>query len=316
MQVLITGATGLIGSALIEKLVAQGDNITALTRYPERARQHFSNLRSNASAPGNIQFISNPESLTTLNQFNAVINLAGEPIASKRWSTQQKARIETSRWTTTNILARLIKQSSSPPSVFISGSAIGYYGRHGNAPAPVLTENSPVGCEDYSHKLCAKWEDCALQASSAQTRVVVLRTGIVLAKHGGALKKMYPQFQFGLGGKIGDGKHYMSWIHLDDMVGAILHLLNHNQCSGVFNLTAPNPVTNAEFARLFANTLTRPSFLTTPAFVLQLMFGEMADLLTYGHNVLPNALLESGYEFQHATLESGLKNLYSPKRNR
>jgi len=313
MHVFITGATGLIGTALIEKLLAQGHQITALTRSPAHAKAHFQHLKNSSSDSCNIQFISSLEFLTSLNNYNAVINLAGEPIADKRWSAKQKSRLETSRWQTTEMLSRLINQSTIPPSVFLSGSAIGYYGRHANSPAPTLTENSQTGCEDYSHKLCAKWEYNAQQASSEKTRVAVLRTGIVLAKHGGALQKMYPQFQFGMGGKIGDGKHYMSWIHLDDVVGAILHLLNNSECEGAFNLTAPSPVTNEEFANTFANTLQRPAFVTTPAFLLQLMFGEMADLLIYGHKVLPNALLESGYQFQHSSLESGLNHIYHPK---
>lgn len=312
MHVFITGATGLIGTALIQQLLAQGHAITALTRSPKRALKRFRSLNNAAGHAHNIQCISSLEFLAHLNNYDAVINLAGEPIANKRWSARQKNRLEMSRWQITEQLADLIKRSASPPTVFVSGSAIGYYGRYGNDPAPHLSEESEVGCEDYSHKLCAKWEQHARAAHSENTRVIILRTGIVLAKNGGALQKLQPQFQFGLGGRIGDGKHYMSWIHIDDMVGAILHLLDNCHCHGTFNLTAPQPVTNGEFASTFGRILRRPALFTTPSSLLRLLFGEMADILVYGHYVKPNALLNSGYEFQHNTLESGLADLYNP----
>lgn len=310
MHVFITGGTGLIGTALLAELLAQGHHVTALTRSPKRALKRFKHLISAPGVGSRIQCISSLEYLAHLNNYDAVINLVGEPIAQKRWSTRQKNKLEMSRWHTTEQLTELIKRSASPPNVFVSGSAIGYYGRHGNDPAPHLTENSAVGGEDYSHKLCAKWEHYARQAKSENTRVILLRTGIVLAKKGGALQKLLPQFQLGLGGKIGDGKHYMSWIHIDDMVGAILHLLDNCECDGTFNLAAPKAVTNAEFASTFAQVLRRPARFTTPSSILKLAFGEMADLLIYGHNVYPKALLDSGYVFQHTTLESGLTHLF------
>lgn len=317
MHVFITGGTGLIGTALLAKLLAQGHHVTALTRSPKRALKRFQHLLNTPGVGSKIQCISSLEYLAHLNNYDAVINLAGEPIAQGRWSARQKNKLETSRWQITEQLTDLIKRSASPPNVFVSGSAIGYYGRYGNEPAPQLTEDSAVGNQDYSHKLCAKWEEHARQAKSKHTRVIVLRTGIVLAKKGGALQKLLPQFQLGLGGKIGDGKHYMSWIHIDDMVGAILYLLDNCQCDGTYNLTAPEPVTNAEFAQTFAQVLRRPALLSTPSLMLKLAFGEMADILIYGHNVLPKALLESGYVFQHATLESGLNHLFNttPKKH-
>lgn len=316
MHVFITGATGLIGSALIKQLLAQGHQVTALTRSPKRALKRFNNLYRHRDNRHNlqthrVQCISSLEYLSNMNNYDAVINLAGEPIANKRWSARQKNKLEMSRWHITEQLADLIKRSASPPTVFVSGSAIGFYGRYGNDPALELTETSAVGESDYSHQLCSKWEEYALQAKSDNTRVIILRTGIVLAKNGGALQKLLPQFQFGFGGKIGDGQHYMSWIHIEDMVNGILHLLDNCQCDGVYNLTAPHPVSNATFGQVFANVLHRPALLTTPAWVLQFIFGEMADILIYGHKVLPKGLLDSGYEFQYPTLESGLKNLFS-----
>jgi uncharacterized protein (TIGR01777 family) len=193
----------------------------------------------------------------------------------------------------------LIQASDTPPSVLISGSAIGYYGRQDNTP---IDESFDSPYEEFSHSLCAEWERIALQAESKKTRVCILRTGVVISKRGGALQKMLPPFKLGLGGPIASGQQYMSWIHLEDVLQGILHLIQHQECSGVYNFTAPNPVTNQEFSQKLAATLNRPCIFRMPEFVMRLLMGEMADLLIYGQRVVPKRLLDSGYQFVFAEL--------------
>jgi hypothetical protein len=296
-HILITGGTGLIGSALIKKLLVKGRKITVLTRNIQAAQRSF---------PKRINCIDSLAPLTHLDDVDAVINLAGEPIVDKRWSEQQKHIIEQSRWGVTEKLVALIAASNTPPKVFISGSAIGYYGRQGTQP---IDENFTQTHPEFSHSLCAKWENIALQAQSTQTRVCVLRTGIVLAAQGGALSKMTLPFKMGLGGPIGDGEHYMSWIHIDDMVDGIVFLLNHQNSQGVYNFTAPNPVTNKVFSKALASAVNRPCLLFTPKFVLKLAMGEMADLLIHGQNVVPMRLQKDGFIFIYAEINEALNSL-------
>ncbi|MCV2883848.1 TIGR01777 family oxidoreductase [Aestuariibacter sp. AA17] len=298
MRVLITGATGLIGSHLIPHLQQQAD-LTALTRNVSRAEMALSNH--------NMQFISSLASLSNLNEFDAVINLAGEPIVNKRWTAAQKQRIEESRWGITQQLADLIRASTSPPSVLISGSAIGFYGRQGNE---IIDEGFNSPHDEFSHQLCARWEQIALEAASENTRVCILRTGIVLSKKGGALSKMLLPFKLGLGGPMGTGNQYMSWIHIDDMISAILFLLSNADCEGVYNFTAPTPVTNSTFSKELARQLRRPCLLRTPSFALKLLMGEMSDLLLTGQRVVPKRLQEAGYPFKYPTLADALANLH------
>ena len=253
-----------------------------------------------------VQYVSQLDSFDNLDQFDAVVNLAGEPIVQKRWSKKQKAVIESSRWDTTSKLVELIKAGESPPSVFISGSAIGYYGRQGDTD---IDESFDKPNNEFSHQLCKKWEDIALQAASDETRVCILRTGIVLSSKGGALEKMLPVFRLGLGGPIGDGEQYMSWIHIDDMLNAIMHLLIHPECEGIYNLTSPNPVTNKAFSETLAKHIQRPCFMKTPAFVMKAMMGEMSELLVYGQKVIPQRLIDSGFQFAYPGLKDALNHL-------
>ncbi|MCY7295176.1 TIGR01777 family oxidoreductase [Alteromonas sp. a30] len=297
MNVLITGATGLIGSALTQKLIAEGHQVTALTRNVTAAVNQLGDHPN---------FISSLSELPNLNAFNAVINLAGEPIANKRWSHQQKERIQQSRWQTTEQLVALFKKSNTPPSVFISGSAVGYYGRQGRQP---IHEDTDSVHQNFSHRLCATWEDIAMRVDSSKTRVCLLRTGIVLSDNGGALKKLLFPFKLGLGGPIGAGRHYMPWIHIDDMVDVILFLLRQDNCNGAFNVTAPSPVSNRAFAKLLAQALSRPAFLPTPPFMLKLLFGEMSELLLEGQNAIPTKLQQHGYQFHYPDLKSALSSL-------
>jgi len=297
MKILMTGGTGLIGSCFIQHYSERHD-FTVLARKPQAAARK---LGSNA------RILTSLSELENLDAFDAVINLAGEPIAVKRWTSAQKERIQTSRWQTTQKLVSLMQASAQPPRVFISGSAIGYYGRQGQEP---VTETRGVPHNEFSHELCARWEQIANSAASTDTRVCLLRTGVVLAKHGGALKKMLPPFYFGLGGPIGNGEQMMSWIHLHDMVAAIEFLLTHEDCAGAYNLTAPAPVSNEVFSKTIGQVLGRPTFMRVPGAVLRLVFGEMADdLLLHGQAVLPERLGQAGFEFQYAELEPALQNL-------
>ncbi len=291
-QILITGGTGLIGRKLVKSL--SGDyKITVVTRDPGRASRLLGSTIDTVTI----------DSLVDLDDFEAVINLAGEPIADKRWTSSQKKRICDSRWDITQKLVDLINSSIHKPSVFISGSAVGVYGRQGDTP---INEDFTDFHEEFSRKVCAKWEDIALQA---ETRVCLLRTGIVLDEDGGALAKMLMPFRLGLGGPISSGRQYMSWIHIEDMVKGIVFLLNNEQCSGPFNLTAPNPNTNAFFSLKLAKRLERPCMFRVPSFVLQFLMGESSELVLYGQKVIPQRLLSAGFTFSYPTLEEALKEL-------
>ncbi|MDP4528157.1 TIGR01777 family oxidoreductase [Alkalimonas delamerensis] len=295
MNLLITGGTGLIGQAVIRRWLPD-HSITVLSRSPAKVKTLFGHD------------VSSCEQLTGLdiNRYDAVLNLAGEPIADKRWSKSQKNRICQSRWAITEQLSTLIQQASNPPKVFISGSAIGYYGRQD---PHCIDESHQDFYPEFSHDVCARWENLAKRAASDRTRVCLLRTGIVLAADGGALKKMLPPFRFGLGGRIGDGQQMMSWVHLDDMVAIIDFLLQHSELDGPINATAPKAVSNQRFAELLAERLKRPALLPMPAFMVRLLFGEMGDLLLYGQNVYPKKLLDAGFQFSYPDLRQALQQL-------
>ncbi|MDF2178824.1 TIGR01777 family oxidoreductase [Aliiglaciecola sp. CAU 1673] len=296
MRIFMTGGTGLIGTKLLTRF-PENHRVTVLTR----------NLAEAEMAMGRrAHWISSLKGLENLNGFDAVINLAGEPIADKRWTAAQKQEICESRWNITQRLVDLIQASEQPPKVFLSGSAIGYYGRQGE---DFITEYHERCHNEFSHSLCAKWEDIAMRASSDKTRVCTLRTGIVLSRKGGALQKMIPPFKLGLGGPIGDGQQYMSWIHINDMVSAISFLLDNPETQGPYNLTAPNPVTNNEFSQTLAKTLHRPCIFRVPAAAMKLMLGELSDLLLYGQRVLPKRLEDAGFHFQFQQLPDALHNL-------
>ena len=294
MNILITGGTGLIGTKLVQFL-NNHHHVTVLTRQLDKAYQINGHQVQAVTALSQINF----------NNIDTVINLAGEPIADKRWSAKQKQKIEQSRFTITQALVDGINAADTPPRTFISGSAIGYYGRQ----TTQVDESHTDYFDEFSHQLCKKWEQIALGAKTEQTRVCLLRTGIVLCDKGGALQKMLPAFKLGLGGPIATGQQMMSWIHIDDMISAILFILETPNLQGPINATAPNPVSNAQFSHLLAKTIRRPDFLTMPAAVLRLMFGEMADLLLHGQAVKPKALLDTGFRFHHPYLNEALQSL-------
>jgi len=291
-RMLLSGGTGLIGRHLIAKL-NEDYEITVITRDPKRAKR----LLSDSINALRIEDISH------VNDYEVIVNLAGEPIADKRWTDAQKQRICDSRWNITTRLVELINEAISPPRVFISGSAIGIYGRQGDTP---ITEDFSDFVEDFSREVCKKWEDIA---NKAETRVCLLRTGVVLADDGGALSKMLMPFRLGLGGPIGDGKQFMSWIHIEDMVRAIVFLIEHNKCSGPFNLTSPKPASNAFFAHKLCKRLDRPCIFTTPVFAVKLLMGEASELVVYGQKVIPTRLEAAGFHFSYPVLADALAAL-------
>jgi uncharacterized protein (TIGR01777 family) len=294
MNVLVTGSSGLIGTALIKKLSAQGHEVTRLVRRTPR--------------PGEVRWNPDVGSIETaaLGNLDAVVHLAGAGIGDHRWTPEYKQQLIDSRMRGTELLAKTLAGLAHKPAVLLSASAIGIYGDRGDE---VLTENSTVGT-GFLADLCVGWEAATAPAAAAGIRVAHLRTGIVLSDHGGALKKQLPLFKLGLGGRIGSGRPWQSWVSLDDEVGAILHLLS-SQRSGAVNITAPNPVTQAEFVKELGRALHRPTVLPIPSFGPKLLLGgELVDnLLLSGQRVLPEVLLADGYAFQHPTLAAALDAL-------
>ncbi|GGW75311.1 TIGR01777 family oxidoreductase [Alteromonas halophila] len=297
MNILITGGSGFIGRYLIDAL-KDSHQITVLTRSPAATAKVL---------PASCDLIASLDDIKDFSRFDAVINLAGEPIADKRWTPLQKQRICHSRWDITAQLVNRINGCASPPDVFLSGSAIGYYGRQGDR---TVTEEEHQVHDEFTHQLCAKWERLAEDVNTEKTRLCLLRTGVVLEKDEGALARMALPFRFGLGGKIGNGKQYLSWIHIDDMVSAILFLLHHDACNGAFNMTAPEPVTNKTFSESLATALHRPCLFTVPAFSMKLIMGEAADMILTGQKVLPKKLEEAGFTFKYTMPQQALDAIY------
>jgi uncharacterized protein (TIGR01777 family) len=291
-HILITGGTGLIGRTLVTALEKQYA-MTVVTRDPSRAKRLLGEQ---------VNCITSEE-LTSVDKFDAILNLAGEPIADKRWSDAQKERICNSRWKITQQLVDLINTSSNVPSVFVSGSAIGVYGRQGDT---VVTEDFTDFHDEFSRAVCQKWENIALQAN---TRVCIMRTGVVLSDEGGALSKMLMPFRLGLGGPISSGKQFMAWIHMQDMINGIQHLLSNDDAHGVYNFTSPNPNTNHFFSLALAKRLQRPCIFRVPAFVIKMLMGESSDLVLYGQKVIPKSLLDEGFAFTFPTLKEALADL-------
>jgi uncharacterized protein len=299
MRVLVTGASGLIGSALCDALLARGDEVVGLTRDPERARPQ--NPRVNWHAWQATTERPPPESL---DQVDAVVNLIGEEI-NQRLTDRAKVRIRESRLISARNLIAGIEASASKPSVFVGQSAIGYYGDRG---AQLLDEDSSPG-EGFAAELPVDWEETQRRAEQAVPRVVIFRTGLVLSKEGGLLKQLLLPFKLGVGGPIAGGEQFMSWIHIDDEVGLILWALDDERVSGTINATAPNPVTNRELSKALGRALHRPAVAPVPKFaVAALRGGELADVVAGGARVIPRRALDLGYEFRHPEIDEALSS--------
>ncbi len=301
MRVLITGATGFIGKRLCQVLLDEGHEVVVLSRRPPEKAQ---------MVPGARAFAWNPEAATppveAWKGVEAVIHLAGEPVAASRWTEEQKRRIRDSRVNGTRNLVDGMKKLSAPPKVLVCGSAVGFYGNRGDEQ---LDERSEAG-RGFLSEVCGEWEREAEKALSFGTRVAQVRIGVVLDEGGGALDKMLLPFKLGLGGRLGDGRQWFPWIHLDDIVGIIRHALLNEQVNGPINGVAPGIVTNAEFTKELAAALHRPTFLPVPEFALKMLMGEMAEVVLNSMRALPTVALATGYQFQHAQLKAALESLF------
>ena len=303
MRVAVTGATGLIGTAVVRALVDRGDDVVALTRSGARARSILGTGVEPHEWPDPEVA---PPPPAALDGSGGIIHLLGEPIA-QRWSEQAKRAIRDSRVLGTRQLVAGIAALAPDrrPRTLVSQSAAGYYGPRGDER---LDEDAGPG-EDFLADVTRAWESEAGAGGDLGVRVVVTRTGVVLAPRGGALAKMLPPFKLGVGGPVAGGRQYVPWIHLDDVARAILHLLDDERATGPVNLTAPEPVTNAELSRALGHVLHRPAVLPVPGAILRLMYGEMAAVVLTGQRVVPRRLSELGYEFAHPDLEAALADV-------
>ncbi|HEY0172914.1 MAG TPA: TIGR01777 family oxidoreductase [Pyrinomonadaceae bacterium] len=300
MRVIVTGSTGLVGRALVRSLLADGHEVTRLVRggsqgfrAPGTAAVHWAPERGEIDA-------------AELEGHDAAVHLAGESIAEGRWDDEKKRRIVESRVKGTRLIAEALAGLSAKPPVLVSASAVGFYGDRGDE---VVNEGSASGT-DFLSEVCREWEKATLQASQAGIRVVHVRIGVVLDAEGGALPKMLTPFKLGVGGRVGSGRQYMSWITLEDLVGVIRRAVEDETLRGPVNAVAPGPVTNAEFTKALGSVLGRPTIFTVPAFAARLAFGEMADaLLLAGARVEPARLKEAGFEFKHPEIEGALHSV-------
>lgn len=297
MHVLITGGTGFIGRELASSLLADGHSVTVLTREI---------TSSGNRVPSGAKAIRD---LARADAVDAVVNLAGANLGAARWNPVTKMGFRTSRIDTTRRLVDWMSRLAVKPKVLVSGSAIGWYGPRGD---DKLTETAPAG-SDFSATLCRDWEAEAQKASALGVRVCTLRTGIVLGPAGpaggGALAQMLPAFRLGGGGPMGSGQQWMSWVHRADLIALIRFLIEREMASGPYNGTAPEPVTNAEFAKTLGRVLKRPAILPMPGFALKMIVGEMAEILLSGQRVIPQAALDQGFRFRFPTLEAALRDV-------
>jgi uncharacterized protein len=301
MRTVIAGGTGFLGRALARALVTAGHDVVNLTRRAPAGPS--SNGRGVAWVPDG----QAGDWAREIDGATAVVNLAGESIAARRWSAAQKQRILDSRVRATRSLVNAIRQVAQPPRVFVSGSAVGYYGPRGDE---TVTEANAAG-NDFLARVCIEWEAEA-RAAEPLTRVTYLRTGLVLDRNEGALPQMLPPFWFGAGGPVGSGRQYWPWIHLQDWVDLVRFSMRTLAVAGPINLTAPNPVTNREFARTLGRVLHRPALLPAPGFALRILLGEMAGaLLLSGQRAMPAKAARLGYHFAFADLETALRRIFS-----
>lgn len=291
MNILMTGGTGFIGGALTKFFLGQRHNIIVLSRDSH----HLPNVR----------VIKSIKQIKYDEKIDVIINLAGAAI-NKRWSDDYKKLLISSRVEVTRSLVTLIKSLKTRPELLISASAIGYYGTQNSK---YLDETSSY-TDDFTHKLCNLWELEVGKAEELGIRICITRLGVVLSRHGGMLEKILPLFQLGLGGTIGSGKQFLSWIHINDVTNVFNFLISNKEQKGIYNLTAPYPTTNAQFTKVLSTKLKKHSFFTVPSFLIKMVFGEMGDkLLLNGSAVYPKKLLDNGYEFKFQTIEVALKNI-------
>lgn len=300
MKVVVAGATGLIGRQLVDRLQQREDSVVALSRDTERA----SKILGDGVEIEEWEARDGAPPAAALGGANAVVNLIGEPI-DQRWTADAKHKIRDSRVVGTRNLVEGLKQAQPRPEVLVSASATGYYGPHGSE---IVDESAP-GADDFLASICKTWEAEAREAEKLGIRVVLNRTGIVLSSAGGALKRMSLPFKLGLGGPVGGGAQYMSWVHIDDVVGLILTELDDSSYSGPLNITAPDPITNKEFSKSLGKALRRPARLPTPASMLGVLMGEFVEVVTTGARVVPRKAERLGYRFKWTDVESALRDV-------
>lgn len=294
MTIVIAGGSGFLGRKLTKLLESAGHAVRVLTRRPRSGRDIQWNPDGSPGAlPGDLQGA------------DVIVNLAGEGIADRRWTAERKTALRSSRILSTQTLVRAIAQCEPPPAVFVSASAVGYYGPRGNEP---IIESSGPG-SDFLAGLCVEWEQEARKAESASTRLAIVRTGLPLDTDGGVLGRIRLPFKLGIGATLGTGDQFMPWIHADDWTAMIAWLIDNNRASGTFNGSAPVPVTNRDFTRTLGRVLKRPAILHAPAFALHAVLGEMATILTTGQRALPAYAEELGFRFTYRTLEPALRSL-------
>ena len=302
MNILMSGGTGLLGQQLTRSLIEDGHDVTILTRNPDKS----------TSLPASARLVwwdaaSTENWSDEMEAADVVVHLAGENLAEGRWTDERKRRIRESRVRSGQALASAIKQSQNPPAAFIQASAVGYYGPRKDG---VIDESTGPGSDFLAH-VCFEWEAATASVERMGVRRAIARTGIVLSQDEGALPRMLLPFKLYVGGKVGDGKQWWPWIHVEDEIRALRFLIEHDDASGPFNLTAPNPVTNQEFAKTLGSVMGKPSLLPVPSAALSLAFGEMSTVLLDGQRAVPSRLMECGFEFKYPNLEDALKDLLS-----
>lgn len=293
-RILITGGTGFIGQSLCQKLIASGHTLTVLSR------QSTHNVQA---VCGRVDAVTSLDQLRGNEGFEAVINLAGEGIADKRWSEARKQELRDSRIALTDQLVEVIRSWKMLPAVLVSGSAVGFYGDQGSNHQ--VTEDTPPH-DEFTHRLCSDWEQAALRLEPAGVRVCLSRTGVVAGPGGGFLKRMLPPFKLGLGGRLGSGVQYMPWVHREDVVAALLWMMETDTAGGAYNVVSPNPVTNRQFTKCLAGVLGRPAIFPVPAPVLKIALGEMSRLLLTGQMAIPARLQAGGFKFRFPDLGAAL----------
>jgi uncharacterized protein (TIGR01777 family) len=296
MHILLTGGTGLIGRRLCRHWLDQGHQLSVWSRKPDQVTR---------LCGAGVRGIAHPDDIGS-QHVDAVINLAGAPIADRPWTRKRKMLLWDSRITLTEQLITWLERREQKPDVLISGSAVGWYGDGGERE---LDEESAPVSEDFASQLCIAWEETAQRAEAFGIRVVLLRTGLVLANEGGMMQRLLPPFKLGMGGPIGNGRQWMPWVHIEDQIAAIDFLLNREDAQGPYNACAPSPVRNRDFAKTLASLLHRPAFMPMPAVALRLLLGELSILLLGGQRARPNRLQAAGFTFRFTDLHAALENL-------